>query len=611
MGTSSTPAATSGLQMISLDSITPNPNNPRRNIEKGPLKELAASIAEHGVRQPVLVRPLVVTKGGTSYELVVGERRWRASKLAGRETIPAIVDANLSDRQALEIMVIENLQREDVHPLDEALGYQALLKAGAEPSTNGKTPGPGVHTVETIAAKVGKSASYVYQRMKLLALIPAAREAFQEGDITAAHAVLIARLQPADQLRALQVTLTGDDYGDKSKPDPATCTLKHALGSMEYGIALIPEKGLREWIQENVNLKLKGVPWDLNDADLVPEAGACSECPKRSTSNPGLFAELAVKGEDTCFDATCFNRKREVFVELQVKSAKAKAKDGGKPLVELSEKSCFTPPGESTTTFRQGQWLAAKKGSCESARDGLIVKGEHAGEVRHVCVDAKCKVHDHGFSTSRAKSSGSRQTVDYDLEHVKRHKADIARQKKARARGILAREIVKYVDLKLPTPVLRHVVLEAGAHPDYELVSWLLGEAKPLSAAAFKEAVLNAKDARLYRMLIAVALEDLLGGYGVEDRQARETLTELGKSLGIKNPQGVLTAADQAINKAQTCRGCGCTEEVPCKLWKGNKRVACNWIEDDLCSNPDCKKYAAPAVKPQTPAKPAKEKGKK
>ena len=171
-----------GLQTIPLDQITENPFNPRKHFEKGPLQELADSIKVHGVRQPVLVRPMP-GKDAKGFQLVVGARRLRASKLAGKTDIPAIVDPALDDRSALEIMVIENLQREDVHPLDEALGYQVLMEsrclqcnvdAGFHKLDCPKAGEPVPETsVEDIAAKVGRSIGYVYGRMKLLALVPA------------------------------------------------------------------------------------------------------------------------------------------------------------------------------------------------------------------------------------------------------------------------------------------------------------------------------------------------------------------------------------------------------------------------------------------------------
>ena len=141
-------AETPLIQEVNLSSIKPSRANPRRRIDDAALAELAANIATHGVLQPILVRPVA----GGDYQIVCGERRWRASKIADKATIPARI-VNLSDAEALEFAVIENLQREDVHELDQANGFKALMQQD-----------PNLYTVETIAAKVGRSASFVYQK---------------------------------------------------------------------------------------------------------------------------------------------------------------------------------------------------------------------------------------------------------------------------------------------------------------------------------------------------------------------------------------------------------------------------------------------------------------
>ena len=161
-------AVKSFVQEMSLDKIRPSKANPRRRTDDSALAELAANIKAHGVLQPILVRP--VPRGG--YEIVCGERRWRASKAAGRDSIPARI-VNLSDAEALELGVIENIQREDVHELDEALGYKALIRQD-----------PAVYTVETLAGKVGRSPSYIYQRLKLAELTPNLQKAFYEAKLT-------------------------------------------------------------------------------------------------------------------------------------------------------------------------------------------------------------------------------------------------------------------------------------------------------------------------------------------------------------------------------------------------------------------------------------------
>lgn len=135
---------------LPLDRIRESQTNPRQRFDD--LEELAASIRTHGLLQPILVRPVL-----KDFELVVGARRLRAARLAGLSSVPAQVKP-LDDRSAREVQIIENLQRQDVHPLEEADGYKALLESA--PSC----------TIDEIAAKVGKSKAYVYQRLSLTRL---------------------------------------------------------------------------------------------------------------------------------------------------------------------------------------------------------------------------------------------------------------------------------------------------------------------------------------------------------------------------------------------------------------------------------------------------------
>src|SRR5437879_5682068 len=147
-GTKAVPPVVSSIQDIPIAKIRESKTNPRRFFDESKLAELAANIRQHGVLQPILLRPLPDGEAGT-YELVAGARRLRASKLAKRDTIPATV-RELTDAQALELQVIENVQRVDVHPLDEARGYAALIELQ-----------PDTYTVESIASRVGRSPTYV------------------------------------------------------------------------------------------------------------------------------------------------------------------------------------------------------------------------------------------------------------------------------------------------------------------------------------------------------------------------------------------------------------------------------------------------------------------
>ena len=185
-------------RIVRLSQLAPSPTHPRRTFRDESLHEMAVSIERHGVLQAILARPWpeVIPKPhpDVQLEIVAGERRYRASMLAGVETIPATV-RSLSDTETLEIQILENLQREEVHPLEEAEGYQILMLR-----TN--------YSVDQLAEKVGKSKAYIYARLKLCAITGDAREAFMAGTLSASVALLIARIPvPALQHKATKDVL--------------------------------------------------------------------------------------------------------------------------------------------------------------------------------------------------------------------------------------------------------------------------------------------------------------------------------------------------------------------------------------------------------------------
>jgi ParB/RepB/Spo0J family partition protein len=169
---------------LPIERIHESTTNPRQLFND--LQELAASIRTHGVLQPILVRPL-----RKDFELIVGARRLRAARLAGLTSVPAQVKP-LDDRSAREVQIIENLQRQDVHPLEEADGYKTLLDS---------TPSC---TIDEIAAKVGKSKAYVYQRLALTRLVPQVREVVAADALPLSYALKLAALDAATQLEALE-----------------------------------------------------------------------------------------------------------------------------------------------------------------------------------------------------------------------------------------------------------------------------------------------------------------------------------------------------------------------------------------------------------------------
>lgn len=156
------------IRDIPVSKILPNPAQPRLSYEEDSLTELAESIREHGVLQPILVRP-----AGTQFELIAGERRWRASRMAGLDTIPAVV-LEYDEETALEVSIIENLQREDVSPLEEAAMYRKMLVLG--------------YSIRQLAAKIGKDKGYVENRLRLADAPPEVRDLVAGRRDTISHA---------------------------------------------------------------------------------------------------------------------------------------------------------------------------------------------------------------------------------------------------------------------------------------------------------------------------------------------------------------------------------------------------------------------------------------
>ena len=171
---------------LRLLEIEPNRDQPRKQFDEEALSELSASIAQHGILQPLLVRPLP----GGGYQLVAGERRWRAARMAGLEEVPAVI-RELTDREAAELAMIENLQREDLNPMEEAKGYQTLME------TYGMTQ-------EEAARAVNKSRPAVANALRLLQLPDEVAEMVAEGRLSAGHARALLSFSEEERLPAAQ-----------------------------------------------------------------------------------------------------------------------------------------------------------------------------------------------------------------------------------------------------------------------------------------------------------------------------------------------------------------------------------------------------------------------
>ena len=342
----------SEFQYIAIDTIHESATNPRRTFDEAKLHELAESIRTNGLIQPITVRP-----NSDGFEIVAGARRFRASQLAEVFSVPARI-VEISDAQTLEWQLVENSQRVDVHPYEEAQGFQRLLDM------------PG-YDVAALVEKSGKSASHIYARLSLLQLIPSIAEAFSAERITASHANLLARLPHESQNEAFEQCWR-KDWQDKEPH-------------------LLPAKHLSAWIQSNLYLELAEAPFDKEDPSLNPTAGACITCPRRSGYNTSLFAD--VQG-DQCLDGACYETKINAHIDREL---------AARPELVQIENGYRTPKEKRPDAVQRGRFREIEQtdnpdaepvAPCEAAKPAIIVYGKRVGTTLTVCTDNNCPIHD-------------------------------------------------------------------------------------------------------------------------------------------------------------------------------------------------------------------------
>lgn len=336
----STPFAaplTEQVQSLPLSALQPSPLNPRSAIDLNALAELTEDIRRRGVLQPVVVRYL---SSDGSFELIFGHRRSAAAVTAGLTHVPAIV-RSMTDAEVLAAQLAENLQREDFSPLDEARGYARLREA----------LGGAAVKVEELAAQVGKSRRTVYQRLQLLQLAPEVQDAVPE--IGAEVASYIARVPAAHQVKALALARATDWRGQPKST-----------------------RQVRAELADRFTLLLEEAPWPLDDAGLLPSAGACTACPKRSGANLDLLGDLieeeqdiAHTGPDVCADPDCFAAKKAALRQREAaelaartgreviggEAARRAIKEVYRGRVELKAAAPFVPLAEVKAALRKAK----------------------------------------------------------------------------------------------------------------------------------------------------------------------------------------------------------------------------------------------------------------
>jgi len=530
-------AAGAGLEVtqIALNRLEESDFNPRKTMGDLDLADLMASILQHGITNPLLVRPKYDGEDFeevASFEIVAGCRRSRAARLADMAYVPCII-REMTDDEAREIALIDNLQRADVPALEEADAFEALRQQ--------------LGTAEAIAQRVGKPIDHIVKRLRLVSLGAFTRQALAERLITVEHALLLARVGSEEEEKALRFALDRNAGSTvKTEKIVADCIKRRDRDAGSRWGAWEPESvaKLKAFIERTSGRALSRAPWDLDDAELLPAAGACTACPHNTAHNTSLFGDLAIE-EATCEDGICFEAKRAAFVQIQLTKAQT--------AITLSWKSSTVRPKwlkdgsgpDLSKVLKAGQWTELKKANCDHAENGVAVDWcdvdydnrslRKPGEVVVVCVAEGCKAHPKAYEKKEQETNTRNSAADAALIEKNRELA-IAENKLRIAFVSAALETVTAV----PEKALRAMVKDSapGWEEHRKVFNALLPgyvkliEAAPYLSADFAKAValvsLNAHD-------VALGLENYqLRHLDVKDR--RKGLIEAVRALGYSGP---------------------------------------------------------------------------
>ncbi len=525
------PAAT----VIPLSDIKSSKTNPRKAFDKDADRELADSVKKHGVLQPVLVR--VLPAGGGRYELVAGERRLRAAAAAGLAEIPAIV-RDLTDDQALEIQVVENLQRRDLHPLEEADGYRRLVAAK--------------YDVARIAERVGRSVAYVYDRLKLANLIDGARQLFLAGKIQAGHAIVLARLKPEDQRRA--IVTRGALFDDE-----------HTLFDPDGGDGVVVAEPLPKDLR----------PADDDVADVIDLADSKA----RTVRELQAWVDEHVK-----FDAHADDPVLFPAVDLVAKAVEEEEK-----VVQITHEHFVQPCAKDGTRIMGPRTWRRAEPPCERQVTGVIVVGPGRGEAFPVCIDKKrCEVHWKAEiraakkAEKQATASGKTGADKYALESQKQEER-YKREEEERNRW---QKAVPSLLEAIAAAVKKTPATSTGPLGDVLVGCFNRGSDRAKKAGTFVPRGKSAED--LVRHLAFLALCEEAG----DTWSGPRAFPKRAKAFGVDVVKILDEVAPAIVAK---CRQCGCTEDKACP-------GGCGWAESPnaktglgLCTK--CAPKAAKAAK--------------
>lgn len=431
-----TTVQTETYERIPLSALEPSATNPRKHFAEEALASLAASVAEKGVLEPILVRPIRAGK----FEIIAGERRFHASKRAGRSDVPALI-RQYSDQEVLEIQLVENLQRDDLDPLEQAAGFKALIASNPEK-----------HTAASIATRIGMSEAWVWDRLKLNDLVPEAKRLLGAGKMAIGHAILIARQKPEDQKRIIDPDrgglFVGLEHGLEFDGDSDP---KEPQGKYD-DVKPVTVRELDAWISRHIRFDVEhmaqAVPMQFEQ--VAEEVAAAAARPGRGKKVIAITfdhmpADDAKDPEERTYGVRSWRRA-----------------DG----TEKSQEIGYPPRMVDSPT-------------CEYSVLGVVAVGrEHYGEAFQVCIARdKCRVHWGKEIAEREKSAKLREqgkTGKADARDAQRREREERAQQAEKERRERFEALKKVLNpaarkaaagLKAPSPKLFALVLKSAGLP--------------------------------------------------------------------------------------------------------------------------------------------------
>ncbi|MEJ7623727.1 MAG: ParB/RepB/Spo0J family partition protein [Pyrinomonadaceae bacterium] len=382
---------------LQWESLQTSPTNPRRRLDDKTIELLAQSIGTQGVLEPLIVRPK-----GEKYEIVCGERRYRAAKVAAVNELPCLV-RELSDEQVLDIQIHENLHREDIHEMDEAYAYQCLKeKLRCD--------------VKELALRVGKPEGYVLNRLKLNLLIKEAQK-----DIDNEHLPLTYGLELAKYTPGIQKIIYTEIYRKEGKYEDDRWLEKPIKGET------VPWKNFIEWINTHIHRLLSEAPFDPKATDLRSDGLACVKCSERTGAVVSLFEPNQVGKRDACLNPSCFLQKVETHVQIRRREL-AELRQVELSEVPLVRSWCYTDGKDYLGTESAAVISGAKRGGnakkCDHVVSGIDIELENYGQIVQVCLKTSgCKVHWAKPTSSSTANSNKEISVEEEAaERLEAHR---------------------------------------------------------------------------------------------------------------------------------------------------------------------------------------------